>query len=130
MTLRDGLVTAFLVLQFLLPLSYYTVREDAYDERFSWRMFSDVRMLKCKVSFARGGEPVTMSQEFHMAWNTLVQRGRQDVIDGVAAELCDGARGKPVRLRMTCREADGTQKVVEDGKRDVCEESGGVHGGA
>ncbi len=120
MTLRDILVTAFLVLQLALPLSYYTVREDTYDERFSWRMFSDVRMLKCKVSFVRGGEPVTMSREFHMAWNTLVQRGRRDVIDGVSAALCDGARGEPVRLRMTCREADGTQRVVEEGKSDVC----------
>lgn len=120
MTLRDALISAFLVLQLLLPLAYYTVRDDPYDERFSWRMFSDVRMVKCQVGFNRGGQTVTMSQEFHMAWNTLAQRGRGDVIDAIGQSLCDGARGEPVKIRMQCKLADGTQDVLEDGTRDVC----------
>jgi hypothetical protein len=105
----------------LLPLSYYTLRQDKYDERFSWRMFSDVRMLKCRASYTRGGDAVTLSQEFHMAWNTLVQRGRSDVLDAVSRELCQNARGKPVQLRLQCREADGTMNSVLDGKTNVCE---------
>lgn len=116
-------MVAFLVLQLLLPLTYYTVREDRFDERFSWRMFSDVRMVKCQAGFNRGGTGVTMSQEFHMAWNTLVQRGRGDVIDAVGQELCEGARGKPVKVRLECRMADGSKQLLEDGTRDLC--SGG-----
>ncbi len=120
MTLRDGLVVAFLLVQLVLPLHYYTVREDRFDERFSWRMFSDIRMIKCQASFHQAGRPIKLSGEFHMAWNTLVGRGRGDVIDAVGQELCDTAGEDPVTLRLACRLADGTRQVLSDGSDNLC----------
>lgn len=125
MRTRDVCIAVYLVVQLLLPLSYYTVRDDRFDERFSWRMFSDIRMLKCQAAYTRGTSPVTLSQEFHMAWNTLVQRGRGDVIDAVTAELCKDASGQELYLRLECREADGRQNLILDGSDDVCAMQGG-----
>ena len=122
MGLRDTFIGIYLVVQVLLPLSYYTVRESPYDARFSGRMFSDVRMLRCTASYTRDGAAVKLSQEFHMAWNTLVQRGRSDVIAAVSQEICGRAGQRTVRLELECREADGTRSLIFDGTEDICQQ--------
>ena len=38
----------FLLFQFAMPLAYY-FGDQAYDERFSWRMFSPVHLERCSI---------------------------------------------------------------------------------
>jgi len=117
---RSLFIAAFLGVQALLPLHYYLLGKDHYDERFAWRMFSDVRMLRCEGSFAVGGRPVDLAARFHSAWITLLERGRSEVIGEMGQRLCETAEA-PVHLSLSCREADGRKVVVEDGRRDLCE---------
>lgn len=49
-TVISILIIVYLVWQIALPLSYYAgFREGIYDERFSWRMFSNVGLRECEV---------------------------------------------------------------------------------
>ncbi len=118
---RVVFIGLFLIVQLALPLSYY-LGDDRYDERFAWRMFSDVRMVRCRADYRIGGAPVRLLERFHVAWQTLVERGRRPVVDAVARRLCRDAGGAPVTLRLECREFDGSTRVLEDGARNLCEE--------
>jgi hypothetical protein len=126
---RDVFLVVYLLLQVALPARYYlrvaTAPADAvgvgYDERFAWRMFSPIRMLRCDTDYRAGGEEVKLSAEVHSAWTTLLQRGRPDVVDAVSAQLCE-KHGGPVTLKMRCRELGGGVVTVHDGSADVCAE--------
>ena len=121
---RDAFIVAWVCLQMALPLSYYfrTEKVERYDERFAWRMFSDVRMVKCKAEFFADGEPVTLSREFHMAWDSLIQRGRPQVMQAVTDRLCSTREGSEITLKMRCREPDRSVVVVSSGQDDLCEQ--------
>ena len=115
--LRDKAVIVFihvfLAVQLLIPLSYYTVRADRNDERFAWRMFSSVRSLTCRVEFQNGPErePVrNLYRVFHEAWLELSKRGRIEVVEAMAKELCRRADSPApeIRAQITCTAVDGT----------------------
>lgn len=116
-----GLILAILV---VTPLAYYTTREDSYDERFAWRMFSPIRMVRCKVDLQVGDPPssINLYKEFHEAWLTIAQRGRMAVLRSMVERVCAENPGQPVRLHLPCRQVDG--KVVDaiDGRDDLCKE--------
>lgn len=113
----------FLAVQILAPLSYYSIRADRNDERFAWRMFSSVRMLRCAVEFRTGPEAkpvVNLEGIFHQVWVRLAQRGRLEVIDAMARELCAREGDDPeVRVRVSCQRVDGARED-HGGSWNVC----------
>ena len=107
----NDLIVAFIAIQLLLPLHYYTVRVDSHDERWAWRMFSPTRMVACEVSMTVDGQPVAMSREFHQAWTEVAQRGRRVVIEAMGAHLCRKHGKKPVVARLACKPIISRDKV-------------------
>lgn len=105
--------------QALLPLRYY-LGEDRYDERFAWRMFSPIRMLRCEAQVQVDGQPLELGAQFHSAWLALVERGRQDVTDAVVRRVCLTHPGQAVTLRYACRESDGAVTELARGDVDLC----------
>jgi hypothetical protein len=103
---RGWLILAYVAVQIVAPLHYYTVREDKHDERFAWRMFSTVRMLDCQplsgAMFTVDGKAVPMGNTFHEAWIKLAERGREVVLEAMADKLCRDHPGGDVRLDLTC----------------------------
>lgn len=105
--LSDLVIVAWLAAMIGLPLSYY-VGGHVEDERFSWRMFSTVRLTKCEVALAeRSGDrwrDVPLQREVHMAWVTQLQRGQPRVVGRLFERRCEGDRApEAVRLTRTCR---------------------------
>ena len=107
---RGAFITAVVLIQALLPLSYYAGRRDPNDERFAWRMFSPKRQLKCAIAFTRNDQPVALAAEFHEAWIELAERGRRVVLEQMAARLCAEQPGSDVRLAGQCVEVDGRRE--------------------
>jgi len=98
----------FVAVQLALPLSYYTCGADRYDERFAWRMFSPIRMVRCRLQLAVGDErtPVSLYQTFHEAWVSTANRGRSEVVLAMAHHLCRQHPGQPVYVDVTCHTLD------------------------
>lgn len=110
------IVGAFIVLWLLwqawLPLAYY-LGDDPAEERFAWRMFSDISVLamQCEVSVTEWvGEPdgdgarlVDLGATLHAAWEGHLRLGRRLVIERVLESRC---RRDPsvteVGFRRTC----------------------------
>lgn len=103
------LVALWVAFQVALPLRYY-FREDPYDERFSWRMFSAVRMQRCTLSvFERvdGAErEIDLDRTIHVAWINMLRRNRAAVIDRFLDFACRRG-GERVRFSNRCVEPDG-----------------------
>ena len=105
-TWRGRFIIAFLLVQLLVPLHYYVLRRDPHDERFAWRMFSPMRMTKCRVAFTVDQAPVELGTKFHEAWLNVAERGRAVVIEEMAKKLCRENPGKPVNVRVECTYLD------------------------
>ncbi len=116
---RALLLMVFLGLQALFPLHYY-LGDDPFDERFAWRMFSPVRMLRCEMDIRVNGVSQSLSSDFHSAWITLVTRGRMDVTEAVGERVCLLNGGREVVLRYRCRHVDGQWDVIRDGTEELC----------
>ena len=118
-------IICFLALQVALPIQYYTCREDEYDERFAWRMFSPERMVQCRPTFWLSGgadgrrERANLSREFHQAWIETARRGRLEVVRRMALTLCDEYPDKQVRVDLTCTPIDG-EPYQRTADYDVC----------
>jgi hypothetical protein len=110
-TVIRGLFLAFLAFQIVVPLSYY-LRDDRYDERFAWRMFSDVRMRSClpHVRETRDGVSTTvqLSQVIHYAWIEHLGRNRRAVIARFLEARCASPGVSAVELVNECRDTDRT----------------------
>jgi hypothetical protein len=117
-TWRGRFILAFLVSQLVIPLHYYVLRKDRHDERFAWRMFSPMRMTKCKAAFVVDGQPVNIGSEFHEAWGEMVERGRAAVIEEMAHRLCAKRPGKPVMVTLQCTYFD--RPDASYGPADLC----------
>lgn len=119
-TWRGRFILAFLAVQLLLPLHYYTVRRDPHDERWAWRMFSPMRMTRCRATFAVDGARVSLGGQFHEAWVGMASRGRAVVIEDMAGKLCRANPGKPVEVTLECTYLDRPKQTF--GPRDLCKE--------
>jgi hypothetical protein len=117
-TWRGRFILAWLAVQLALPLVYYTMRHDRHDERFAWRMFSPMRMIKCNPQFVAGGKPVDLASRFHEDWIRIAQRGRYAVIEAMGARLCADTPRTPIELHMTCDNLDGSVETFP--VYDVC----------
>ena len=109
---RENLtIAAILVFQIAMPLSYYVSRR-AYDERFSWRMFSTLRLRDCKVEvkehFADGRtRSVNIERDVHVAWLRLLERMRSAVIDAYLERRCEHDGVARVDFTCRCNDTDG-----------------------
>ncbi len=111
---RRGPIRAFvigvLLLQIAGPLSYY-LGDDPYDERFSWRMFSEVRVRSCEVTVSEtvGGatRPVELRTAIHGAWIETLRRNRRAAIRALLRRRCDDDRTTAVHLENRCTSPGG-----------------------
>jgi hypothetical protein len=117
-TWRGRFIVAFIVLQGLLPLHYSAGRRDPHDERFAWRMFSPMRMTKCRLSVSVDKQPVELGSRFHEAWIEVAQRGRAVVIEQMARRLCAQNPGKSVDVTLACSYID--RPTATYGGFDLC----------
>jgi hypothetical protein len=115
-------IGAFVAIMIATPLSYYTVRSDRYDERFAWRMFSTMRMVRCSPKWMVGesSQPIKLGRTFHEAWVGIARRARRSVTGPMTDFLCEKNPGQPVRLLLTCRSLTGKTEVLSDGTSDLC----------
>lgn len=108
--MKNALIVALLALQIGLPLSYY-LSDNVYDERFAWRMFSPIRLIKCDVALydATGGgrTPLQPMREMHVVWRNLMRRGRLPVVDAFARHWCPQKPGRVLNAQITCGPPDG-----------------------
>lgn len=100
----------FVVLQIVVPLSYY-VRDDRYDERFAWRMFSAIRVGTCESRASetrdRVESPLVLADEIHYAWIEHLGRNRRRVIDRFLESRCARAGVTRATLVNVCHDAEG-----------------------
>ena len=76
----SAFIAAVALASIAVPLRYY-LGSDTHDERFSWRMFSAVRMQKCKTEYheAIGGtsRPVKLESILDATWIDAFSRRRE-----------------------------------------------------
>ena len=105
-----AIFTAFIVLQLVAPLTYY-LRDDAYDERFAWRMFSAVRLYSCQPGVLETHDgnrrPVNLDMAVHRGWITQLSRNRRDVIVAFLARRCAEEGVSEVELTNRCVDHGG-----------------------
>jgi hypothetical protein len=113
--LSNVFIALFLAYMLGMPLRYY-LGGRGLDERFSWRMFSSVRMLKCKVEVDehvdKGGDvderSVSLTKEVQVAWIGLLERGRPLVIEKLLTRRCAQEGVVQVDYHLTCKAPDGS----------------------
>jgi hypothetical protein len=97
-------------IQVFIPLTYY-FGDDAYDERYAWRMFSAVRMHRCDVAAfetADGAErQVRLIETIHVAWITTFQRNREACMEQYLEWRCEHEDVERARLTNDCVSPDG-----------------------
>jgi hypothetical protein len=102
-----ALLVCFVLLHVATPLSYYA-SDDVYDERFAWRMFSQVREQQCSIDaretvsgFVR---PIALQSVLPAPWVALLARNRPAVMRRFLDWRCaSDAHPTDVRLATTCR---------------------------
>jgi hypothetical protein len=112
--LTNVFIGAFLAFQVAVPLRYYLGDRD-YDERFSWRMFSTLRLRDCDVrvsEMVREGDvsreqPVAIERDVQVAWVRLLERMRRTVVDKYLQRRCEREHVERVEYVLTCKDTDG-----------------------
>lgn len=117
-TWRGRFIVAWLAVQLAVPCGYYLARRDPHDERFAWRMFSPMRMIKCDPRFTIDGNRVDLGKRFHEAWLELAMRGRYAVLEAMGARLCEELPGQRIELELVCKDVAGAQERI--GGYDIC----------
>ncbi len=103
-------VWLFALLHLLIPLRYYAAR--GYDERFAWRMFSQVRVQTCTLeaeqTLADGTlASVPLERTLPAPWIALLRRNRQTVITRFLDWQCQHSEAREVMVTTRCVDADG-----------------------
>ena len=107
-------ITFFVALQFLIPLTYL-VREDASDERFTWRSLAEPDPAPCE-SYAEliradgARENVPLQALVNEEWVRYVQRGRRAVVDALLVEQCEAEGVDRDELVNRCEGESGTRR--------------------
>lgn len=122
-----GGVALIVLVQALVPLRYY-LGDDLFDERFSWRMFSAVRVYRCDLSALEtrdGAErPTRLISTIHVAWINTMRRGREAVIHRYLEWRCDQEGVEAARVVNRCTTPEGNR--VPDLVRTIDCESGEI----
>lgn len=115
------ILLAFLAFQLIVPLTYY-LRDDPYDERFAWRMFSAIRLHACQPFASEvtedGERPVDLPRVIHQAWINTMARNREDVIRAFMAKRCEEEGVEEVTLTNRCRTPAQTMLAPQIYRRD------------
>ena len=115
-TWSNALIAVVLAFHLLMPLRYY-LGGGGYDERFSWRMFSTLRMQQCKVKVEEtiGDETrrVDLQKELQIAWVGMLERYRRAVVDKLLERRCAQAHARSVRYEHACTDTDGSTLPVD-----------------
>jgi hypothetical protein len=111
--LANALIAAFLLFQIAMPLRYY-LGGRGYDERFSWRMFSSVRMQRCAVQVHEtagdGSErKLNLEQELQVAWIGMLERYRAGVVEELLRKRCASGGAREVRYARSCQDPGGNE---------------------
>lgn len=123
---------AVLLVQALIPLRYY-LGDDAYDERFSWRMFSAVRMQQCDIAASETTHgvtrPVRLIETIHVAWINTLRRNREAVMERYLEWRCEQDGVSRARLENECRTPDGREvptivREIECASGEITREGG------
>lgn len=122
--LSNVFIAAFLAFQIGMPLRYY-LGDRGYDERFSWRMFSTLRMQQCEMKIseraATGGEAfrdVPVRRDVQAAWLNLLERVRLPVVEKYLARRCERQHAAEVRYTRRCTDTDGSSLPVQTLRMD------------
>src|SRR5690606_29688636 len=122
-------IVLWLVGQLLLPLSYFTWRDDPFDERFAWRMFSPMRLTRCHVELYVGTAERRVRQrirdDLHNAWLGWLRRGRATVARAYLAHRCErereAGRADPwVSMALICPLPDGDPEQLLSRDDNAC----------
>lgn len=111
--LSNLFIAAFLLFQVGMPLRYY-LGERGYDERFSWRMFSTLRLQQCEmqVTEARSGnaawKDVHVRGDVQVAWVSLLERVRKPVVEKYLQRRCERQDVAKVAYTRRCTDTDGS----------------------
>jgi hypothetical protein len=113
-TLANLLIVAFLGFHVAMPLTYY-LSDRVYDERFSWRMFSSVRLQECAVRVTEAPEAgtprgVDLERDLQVAWVNILKRLRPAAIEKFMKRRCERAHDERiarVELTATCTDTEG-----------------------
>jgi ferredoxin len=125
---RRGVVSLFIAAvvlsQLLLPATYY-VGDDAYDERFAWRMFSPIRVTPCQYRWFEGAERRPFRpDDVQAVWRSLMRRGRLDVVHGYARRRCEAiGPGARIAVELTCYGPGDRVDPVLKADQNLCEAS-------
>ena len=110
--LANALILAFLAYQVAMPLRYY-LNDLRYDERFSWRMFSTLRLQRCTAQVHEtvdGAErTLDLRKELQVAWIGMLERYRRPVVDKLLARRCAKHEASSVSFTRRCTDTDGSQ---------------------
>jgi hypothetical protein len=112
--LSNAFIALFLLFQVAMPLRYYLLG-GGYDERFSWRMFSTLRMQKCQVQVddvivqngKRTPRRLDLRATLHGAWINILQRYRPAAVDKLLLRRCATAAVVAARYVRHCESTDG-----------------------
>jgi len=110
---RSGVfIAVFVALQFLVPLSYL-LRDDASDERFTWRSLTAPESSECEARATvarRDGEREQLALEtvLHEDWVDYVRLGRRAVVDAFLEQRCaeDGVASIELVTRCSDERSD------------------------
>jgi hypothetical protein len=106
-------IAVFVAAQFLIPLSYL-VRDDASDDRFTWRTFAPPPTADCETRASiqlYGGElhQIPVEELLHQDWVRYVQQGRRAVVDAFLLKQCEADAVEKVELVNRCDDERGTR---------------------
>ena len=107
-------IAVFVGLQFVVPLTYL-LRDDASDERFTWRSLTPPQAAECEASASiehpnGEREPVTLETALHEDWVNYVRLGRRSVVNAFLEQRC--AREDVARVELVTRCAGEREDVI------------------
>lgn len=104
---RSGsFIAAFVALQFVIPLTYLG-REDASDDRFTWRSFAAKPSPTCETRatlrlYDGQQRAIPVRKLLHEDWIQYVQQGRRAVVDAFLLKQCEANDVEQVDLVNAC----------------------------
>jgi hypothetical protein len=107
-------IAVFVLFQFAVPLSYLG-REDASDERFTWRRFTGPEAPACQTSAWIEGvdgqrQEIVLESTIPKEWVEHLQRDRRSVVDAFLRQKCNEAGVARVELINHCDDTRGTRE--------------------
>jgi len=108
----SAFIAAFVLLQFLIPLTYL-MRDDTTDDRFTWRRFTAPAAITCDPSASRQRldgerESIALQELMHPDWVGYVAQGRRTVVDAFLQKQCEEDGVLQVELVNRCEDERGT----------------------